>query len=114
MTAANAAIIAALISVGTSAVFALVAWGLRGEVRGMRGEVQLVRSEMQTELANVRGDVQSTRSEVQLVRSEMQTELAQAEVRFYQRVNGNYVRREIHQDLVSRVDRVESRVDDLG
>jgi hypothetical protein len=43
----------------------------------------------------------------------MRTELAEAEIRFYQRVNGNYVRKELHSELTARLDRVESRVDDL-
>jgi len=77
------------ISAGTSIIFSLIAWGLRGEVKSLRNEIQLARSGMQTEIA-------------------------QAENRFYQRVNGNYVRKELHSELTARVDRVESRVDDLG
>lgn len=53
------------------------------------------------------------KGEVSAMRNEVRASLAEAENRFFQRVNGNYVRKELHTEMVARVDRIESRVDDL-
>jgi hypothetical protein len=53
------------------------------------------------------------KAEVAALRTEIRASLAETENRFFQRVNGNYVRKELYGDLTARVDRIESRVDDL-
>ena len=53
------------------------------------------------------------KTEVAKLRTEMRAELAEAENRFFQRVNGTYVRKELHGELVARIDRIENRIEDL-
>ena len=53
------------------------------------------------------------RSEVGMLRTELRAGLAEAENKFFARVNGNYIRKELHNDMVARIDRIENRVEDL-
>lgn len=53
------------------------------------------------------------RSEVATLRTELRAGLAEAENRFFQRVNGSYIRKELHNEMVARIDRIENKVDEL-
>lgn len=50
------------------------------------------------------------KNEVKLLRAEMKGELATAELRFYEKVNGNYVKKEIATQLRQDFDNLEARV----
>jgi len=52
-------------------------------------------------------------AKIELARAEFHNELAEAENRFYQRINGNYVRKEVCGELFTRVEQLESKVDEL-
>ena len=53
------------------------------------------------------------RAEVKTLRTELRAGLAEAENRFFQRVNGSYVRKELHNEMAARIDRIENKVDEL-
>lgn len=78
-----------------SVIAGLIAWGARGERRALFAEFNTVRAEIKT------------------LRAELTAGLAEAENRFFQRVNGSYIRKELHNDMVARIDRIENRVEDL-
>lgn len=53
------------------------------------------------------------RSEIALLRMEMRAQLAEAENKFFLRVNGSYVKREIHAELSARVEDLKNRMEDI-
>lgn len=54
------------------------------------------------------------RSEIATLRAEVRASIAEAGLAFYSQVNGNYVKKELFNTLVGRVDGVEQRVNDAG
>ena len=122
----DTSIIAAGVSFAASGVVGLVAWGLRGEVNtlkatlnsqidNVRGEIKTLRAEQSAGLlkADNSGKIETVRAELATLRAEQVAGLAAAENRFFERVNGNYIRKELHNEMVARVDRVENRVENL-
>jgi hypothetical protein len=57
--------------------------------------------------------VWGVKGEIKTLRTELRAGLAEAENRFFQRINGSYTRKDLHADLVARVDRIETKVDEL-
>jgi len=57
------------------------------------------------------------KAELTTLRTEMKLGLAQAEINFFERVNGTYVRTKVHDEAVKRIDadivRLENRVENL-
>ncbi len=51
------------------------------------------------------------RQSVRALRSEMDAKFAESALQFYQRVNGTYVRADLHNDLKDRVARLEGNLD---
>jgi hypothetical protein len=53
------------------------------------------------------------RGEVGRLQEKFRADLAEQENRIIARINGTYTRTPMHQELVARVDRIESRVDEI-
>lgn len=51
------------------------------------------------------------RAEVKSLRTEVALGLAEAENRFFLRVNGNYVRKELYAEMHERIGRIEDRIE---
>jgi ribosomal protein L29 len=111
----DATLIATGGSFAASGIVSLVAWGLRGEVNTLRGEIKTLRAEQAAGLvkADNSGKIDTVRAELATLRAEQLAGLAAAENRFFERVNGNYIRKELHNEMVARVDRIENKVDEL-
>ena len=75
------AIIAAGVSILSSIIVGLIAWGVRNEMSTLRAEFRAA--------------------------------IAEAGNTFYELVNGKYVRKELHNEMTARIDRIENRVEDL-
>jgi len=54
------------------------------------------------------------RSEISTLRAEMRASIAESANTFYLQVNGNYTKKELHNALVSHVDGIEARLNDMG
>lgn len=54
------------------------------------------------------------RAEIATIRAEMRAGLAEALASFWRELNGSYIKRDLYNTLVSRVDALENRVNDLG
>lgn len=61
----------------------------------------------------LRKQVEVIDQKIETVREEFRAQLAEAGNEFFKRVNGNYVRKDLYNQLSDRVDRVEDRVDTL-
>jgi hypothetical protein len=84
-----ASIVAAGVSLLGSIIVALVAWGWRAEIGTLRAEMNTLKAEMRASIA------ESVNS-------------------FYQQVNGSYIKRDLYNTLLARVDNIENRVNELG
>ena len=86
-------IVAAGVSLAGSAVMALVAWGARAEIGTLRAEMQTLKAEMRASIAESVND-------------------------FYQRVNGNYVKKDVCKTICAatedRLTKIEQSVEGLG
>lgn len=60
-----------------------------------------------------RGQVNTVHQTMKTMRQEFRANMAEAELRIIKGINGTYTRTPLHNELVARVDRIESRVDEL-
>lgn len=54
------------------------------------------------------------RSEIATLRAELRASIAESGLAFYAQVNGNYIKKDLFNTLVGRVDGIEQRVNDAG
>lgn len=83
------AYIVAGISMLGSIIMALVAWGWRAEIATLRADMATLKAEMRAAIA----------------------ESVNA---FYLQINGSYIKKDLFNTLVGRVDGIEQRVNDAG
>ena len=100
MTPEWLAALAAIVSLVGSAVVGLVVWGARAQVSNLRAEI--------------RADRELSAQEFETLRAEVRAGIAESGARFFAQVNGNYVKRDLYNTLLARVDGLEGRVNDLG
>jgi hypothetical protein len=107
-------IVAAGISLLGSLVMALVAWGWRGQIDTLRAENNVLKADMLTAIQKAVNQFATLPGRVDTLKAETRAALAESVNEFYKQVNGNYVKKDLYIALVSRVDSVEARVNDLG
>ena len=61
----------------------------------------------------VRSEVGTLRAQIETLRAEMRACIAESAHTFYREVNGAYVKKDLYSMLISRVDGLEQRVNDL-
>lgn len=89
-------ILAAVVSLVGSTIVGLVGWGARAEVRVLRAEMALGAEKMET------------------LKAEIRASIAESVNAFYKQVNGNYIRKELFNALVDRINGLEVRINDAG
>ena len=65
-------------------------------------------------MAEQRAEIATLRAEMATLKAEMRASIAESANSFFLQVNGNYVKKELHNALISRVDGLEIRVNDIG
>ena len=100
-------IIASCISLLGTIILGLIAWGLHAEVAALRAHTSL-------QVAKPQGDIATLRANMETARAEVRAQIAEAINNFYRELNGTYIRRELYNTLVGKVEGLENRVNDIG
>lgn len=82
-------VVVAGVSLLGNIIVGLVAWGWRAEISTLRAEMATMRAEMRASIAESANE-------------------------FFRQINGNYVKKEVYNTLIARVDGLDGRVNDLG